>query len=165
MISSRRLWSKTWAVGLGAALLLVSPLVSLAISVVVMVSVTAAPYCEINGKQPIEVNFGEVLTSKVDGNNYRKDVLYDIKCSNTTSNDMSIRIQGTDANLGNSILDTNNKNLGIALMSSGQMVLNKDIKFIYPNVPKVTAVLMKVTGTKLQGGVFSAGATMTVTYH
>lgn len=165
MISSGRVWSKTWAAGLGAVLLLVSTQVSPATSLKVFINVIGPPSCEINGKQPIEVNFGEVLTTKVNGDNYKKDVQYDIKCTFTTSNDMSIRIQGTYANLGNGILDTSNNDLGIGIMINGQLVLNKDIKFIYPHFPKLQAVLVKANGKQLQGGPFSAAATMMVTYH
>lgn len=150
---------------IGAALLLASPLVSLATTVVVVVTVIAPPSCEINSKKPIEVTFGEVLTTQVNGDNYKQDVLYDIKCTNTTSNDMSIRIQGTDVGLGAHVLGTDTANLGIALLNNGKPVpLNSDIKFTYPNPPKLQAVPVKSPGTTLKGGAFSASATMTMTY-
>lgn len=162
---SRRGWSRERTLYLAAALLLASPPVSFATTVVVVVTVVAPPSCEINGTKPIEVAFGEVLTSQVNGDNYKQDVLYDIKCTNPTSNDMSIRIQGTDIGLGNHVLGTDTADLGIALLSNGNPApLNSDIRFTYPNPPKLQAVPVKSPGSKLQGGAFSASATMTVAY-
>lgn len=160
-----RSWSLVLTLCLGATLILTSPLISFATTVVVTVTVVAPPSCEINGKQPIEVNFDEIATNKVNGDNYKQDVVYDIKCSNTSSNSMSIRIQGTNAGFGTHVLDTNKTNLGIALLNNGQpMPLNSNIQFTYPNLPKLQVVPVKSPGTTLQGGAFSAGATMTVTY-
>ncbi|WP_421507107.1 fimbrial protein [Erwinia rhapontici] len=166
MISSKRLWSKAWAAGLGVAWLLINPQVSSAYQLSLSVDVIPSPSCEINGKRPIEVDFGEVLTYKVNGDNYKKNVLFDIKCTNTTANDMSISIKGTKARFGKDILGTDKEILGIEFLSNGQPVtLNSEIKFTYPNLPKLQAVPVKSPGMTLQAGKFSAAATMTVTYH
>lgn len=166
MISSKRLWSKAWAAGLGVAWLLISPQVSSASAIRLSVDVIPIPSCEINGKRPIEVNFGIVMTNEVDGNNYKKDVLYDIKCVYATSNDMSIRIEGKEALFGKNFLSTDNESLGIALLIDGQPVpINSDIKFTYPNPPKLQAVPVRDPDIRLEAGRFSAAATMTLTYH
>lgn len=168
MISSKRLWLKAWAAGLGVAWLLINPLVSSASRLSLSVDVISSPppSCEINGKRPIEVDFGEVLTYEVNGDNYKKNVLFDIKCTNTTTNDMSISIKGTKARFGKDILGTDKEILGIEFLSNGQPVtLNSEIKFTYPNLPKLQAVPVKSPGMTLQAGKFSAAATMTVTYH
>ncbi|MBE0150343.1 fimbrial protein [Serratia sp. PL7] len=159
-----------WAIGgLYITLLLASPLTVAAPSaslVTVTVTVQAAP-CEINGGQPIEVDFGDdLITTRVDGHNYRKPVPYSLDCQGATSNAMTLEIQGTSAGFGFNVLGTDKANLGIAMMlSDGQPIpINSPIRFTYPNVIGLAAVPVKFPGTTPQAGGFSAGAVLKVGY-
>ncbi|MCO7511995.1 fimbrial protein [Serratia fonticola] len=158
-------WTNAWVAGLGATfLLLVSPLVT-AVTVTVSVIVVAPPPCVINGDQPIDVSFDEVVTTRVDGYNYMREVPYSVQCTGQLSNDMVIRIQGDGAGFGTNVLGTNQANLGIALLNNGQpQPLNRAIKFTYPNTPKLKVVPVKFPGSTLKAAEFSAGATMKVDY-
>lgn len=150
---------------LGGILLLVSPLVMAVTTVTVKVTVVAPPPCVINGDQPIEVNFDEVVTTRVDGSRYIREVPYNVICTGATSNDMVMQITGTGASFDPDVLGTNQDNLGIALLNNGKaQPLNSDIKFPYPNFPVLKAVPVKRTASTLKAGAFSAGATMKVDY-
>lgn len=161
-----RSWGNLWAAGLGVAVLLAGSSALAVTTVTVKVTVVAPPPCVINGERPIEVNFEEVVTTRVDGSNYMRDVPYSVECTGATSNDMVMQIQGTQAGFGNgNVLDTNQANLGIALLNNGNaQPLNSDIKFTYPSLPVLTAVPVKSPGSTLTAGAFSAGATMKVDY-
>ncbi|MBU9828525.1 fimbrial protein [Rahnella sp. FC061912-K] len=133
--------------------------------ITVKVTVVAPPPCVINGDQPIEVDFGEVVTTRVDGYNYMREVPYSVQCGGASSNDMVMQIQGIGAAFGTNVLDTNQDNLGIALLNNGEpLPLNSDIKFTYPSLPVLKAVPVKSPNSTLTAGVFSAGATMKVDY-
>lgn len=54
-----------------------------------------SPPCVINGGQPIEVNFGdEVMTTRIDGSNYRRPVNYTLTCNGQSSNALKLQVQG-----------------------------------------------------------------------
>jgi type 1 fimbria pilin len=146
-------------------LLLANPQALAITTVTVKLTVVAPAPCVINGDQPIEVNFDEVVTTQVDGYNYLREVPYRVQCTGATSNGMVMRIQGTGAGFGTNVLGTNQANLGIALLNNGQpQPLDSDIKFTYPSLPELKAVPVKFPGSTLKAGAFSAGATMTVNY-
>lgn len=159
----KHLWKRVW---LGSILLLVSSLATAITTVTIKVTVVAPPPCVINGDRPIEVNFDEVVTTRVDGYNYIREVPYSVQCTGATSNDMVMQIQGTTANFGSdNVLATNQPNLGIALLNSGNaQPLNSDFSFTYPNLPVLKAVPVGSPGSTLQAGAFSAAATMKVYY-
>ncbi|HDG9775440.1 TPA: fimbrial protein [Raoultella planticola] len=149
-------------------LLVMLPQIAVGVStatITVKVAVVAPPPCVINGDQPIEVDFGEVLTTRVDGYNYMREVPYSVQCTGATSNDMVLQIQGMGAGFGINVLDTNKDNLGIALLNNGSpQRLNSDIKFTYPHLPVLKVVPIKSPNSTLKAGAFSAGATMKVGY-
>ncbi|CAI1000229.1 fimbrial protein [Serratia fonticola] len=154
---------------LSVALLLTSPLTAAAPSAsLVTVTVTVqAPPCVINGDRPIEVDFGDdVMTTRVDGYNYRQPVPYNLDCQGAASNEMTLEIQGMSAGFGLNVLGTDKANLGIAMMLSDgqQFPINKQIKFTYPNVIELVAAPVKFPGSTLKAGAFSAGAVLKVGY-
>jgi type 1 fimbria pilin len=142
-----------------------SPLVKAATVVTVSVTVLEAPSCVINGNRTIEVDFGEVLTVSVNGNNYMKNVDYTLECSSIKSNAMQMRVQGSATSFDPTALQTNVSDFGIALRANGQPVaINSWLKFTYPDKPLLQAVPVKAAGKKLPGGDFTAGATLMVAY-
>ena len=134
-------------------------------TVTVKVTVIAAPSCIINDNRPIEVNFSDVITTRVDGSNYRMPVPYSLSCSAETSNAMKLQIQGNVADFDNTVLQTNKTELGIELQQDDSKVaVNHWLNFTYPNQPQLWAVPVKQSGATLTGGEFSATATMKVDY-
>jgi type 1 fimbria pilin len=135
-------------------------------TVMITVTVIAPPACTINGDQVIDVDFGsELLTTRIDGSNYLRTVDYSLECKDNTSNAMKLQIQGTPTAFDGSALQTNMADLGIALKANGTaLTINDWVNFTYPDKPVLQAVPVKLAGSTLSGGDFSAGATLMVDY-
>ncbi|EMB2350554.1 fimbrial protein [Serratia marcescens] len=134
-------------------------------TVTVKVTVVAPPPCVINDDRPVEVEFGDVMTTRVDGDNYKMPVNYTLSCTGGTSNAMKLQVKGNGATFDSTVLQTNKTGLGIELrQGDGKLAVNSWLNFTYPNKPELWAVPVKQAGTTLTGGEFSAGATMAVDY-
>lgn len=125
-----------------------------------------APPCTINDNKAIEVEFGDVMTTRVDGNTYRRmPVNYTLSCKSGASNAMKLQVQGTGASFDGKLLKTSNAALGIKLQhGAAPFSVNTWLSFTYPNKPELWAVPVKQNGVTLAGGEFTAGATMNVDY-
>lgn len=166
MDESVKLRKKVCSGGL-AGLLVFAPLWAFAATTVtVKVTVVAPPPCIINEDQPIDVDFGsELLTTKIDGNNYIKTVDYSLECQNNTSNAMKLQVQGSATTFDSSALQTNMADLGVALKANGTaLTINNWVNFTYPDKPVLQAVPVKRAGSTLNGGDFVAAATLMVAY-
>ncbi|RYC43420.1 exotoxin [Pectobacterium zantedeschiae] len=145
----------------------VMPQVTLAAAVTnvtVKVSVVA-PSCTINDGKPIEVNFGDVVTTRIDGSRYRKPVDYTLSCPGGGSNALKLQVQGAAAAFDNRVLQTTNPGLGIGLQhDSDSIPVNSWVDFTYPDRPKLWAVPVSQPGVTLTPGEFSASALMKVSY-
>jgi len=121
--------------------------------------------CTINNNTEKEINFGNnLVTDKVDGVNYRKNVNYTLVCTNPPSNALKLRLTATDAGYNNAI-KTNMPNLGIQIYNgSSVQPLNTWFNFTYPTLPVLDAVPVKKSGTTLTAGDFTATATLEVDY-
>ncbi|WP_420067297.1 fimbrial protein [Serratia ureilytica] len=150
-----------------SVLLLVTPWTVLAetTTVTVKVTVVAPPPCVINDDRPVEVEFGDVMTTRVDGDNYKMPVNYTLSCPGASSNAMKLQVKGTGAAFDATVLQTNKTGLGIELrQGDSKLAVNGWLNFTYPNKPELWAVPVKQRGATLTGGEFSAGATMEVAY-
>lgn len=151
---------------LGMGLLLMAAQLS-ATPITVKVKVLQ-PVCTINGGNPIIINFNEgevMVTTRVNGQNYMKNVPYDVQCGKDIPNVLKLKIAGIASDVKTNILMTNKQNLGIALLSNGKpFALNKFIEFTYPNVPQLKAVPIKLQDQPLTAGDFSAGALLEIFY-
>lgn len=134
-------------------------------TVTVKVTVVAPPPCTINDERPIEVEFGDVMTTRVDGSNYKMPVNYTLSCSGALSNAMRLQVQGSGAPFDATVLQTNKTGLGIELrQGESKLAVNGWLNFTYPNKPELWAVPVKQSSVTLTGGEFTAGATMKVAY-
>lgn len=136
-------------------------------NVPVTVSVTVlSPPCIINGGRVIEVDFGnEIIISRIDGSNYIQTVDYSVECKGNSSNAMKLQVQGNAAVFEQGALQSSVADLGIALKANGaSLAVNDWIDFTYPNVPQLQAVPIKRAGATLNGGEFTAAATLKVDY-
>lgn len=129
--------------------------------------VIAKPKCEINGGKDIDVSFGELNTSDIDGLNYgKRKIPYQVICSGDTSGSnglLKVKLQGLNPDFGDGLLLTDNKDLAIKLFQNGQQLkLNSWLNFNYPNVPDLYTVPIKRSGATLRGGDFSGSATLLV---
>lgn len=135
--------------------------------VTVKVTIVSPPPCTINNDQPIEVDFGEVMTTRVDGVNYRMPVNYTLDCTSLVKNALRIQITGSAIDLGKATnaLETNIPDFGIALeRDSTPFNINESLDFVHPAKPVLYAVPIKKDGVTLPTGTFHASSTMSVTY-
>ncbi|MBB6117915.1 type 1 fimbria pilin [Rahnella inusitata] len=133
-------------------------------TVTVKVTVVAPP-CIINNNNVITVEFGDVITTQVDGSNYRFPVNYTLVCKGATTNAMRLQVQGVGASFDGTVLQTSKADLGIKLIrGSSQLAINSWLNFNYPLKPYLAAIPVKRPGTTLTGGEFTAGATLKVDY-
>lgn len=124
-----------------------------------------APPCVINNNRPIEVEFGDVMTTRVNGDNYKMPINYTLSCTKGAPNAMKLQVKGPTAGFDNTLLWTNKGGLGIELRQGvGKLAVNRWINFTYPNKPELWAVPVKQPGTILKGGEFIAVATLAVDY-
>lgn len=150
-------------------LLLLSSLPALAGStanVTVRVTINNPLPCEINNGRPIEVDFGDVMTTRVNGSNYREPIEYTLVCAPEAENAMKLQIQGSGAEFDAELLRTSNPNLGIKLQGvGGSFPLNSWMDFNYQDgKPGLWAVPVQKAGTTLEAGEFTATATMKIEY-
>lgn len=124
--------------------------------------VLAPPPCVINSGGTLNVPFGsDIRTTDVNGINNRKPVSYTLTCGTQPTNLMTLKLTGTGAGFNSTALRTSKSDLGITLEVGGvAWPLNTAVNFTYPNLPVVTAVLVKRTGSTLTAGSFTAAATL-----
>ncbi len=126
------------------------------------------PLCTINDGNQIDVNFGDkVGVSKVDGENYRQSMNYQINCNNVSNSpwSMTLALIGNATVFDQEALLTNNDNLGIRIYQNGEpfrpgseLVINSG------SPPHLEAVPVKKAGATLRTGAFEAWATLKVDY-
>ncbi|MGM0513167.1 MAG: fimbrial protein [Pseudomonadota bacterium] len=138
-------------------------------SVNISVTVRAPLPCVLNDNLPIQVLFDDVITTRVDGKNYRRKVEYSLKCSAPASNAMKFQVYGQAALVGFDtevpVLQTLAAGLGIAMLLEGKpLAINQWVNFTYPQLPQLEAVLLKQAGVTLAAGGFTAVATLKVEY-
>lgn len=134
-------------------------------TVSIKVTVVAPPPCTINDERPIEVEFGDVMTTRVDGKNYRMPVNYTLTCKEGSSNALKLQVYGNGASFDSTMLKTNKTGLGIELrQGDSKRAVNSWLNFTYPDKPELWVVPVKQSGVTLRGGEFTAGATMKVAY-
>jgi type 1 fimbria pilin len=129
-------------------------------------TVIIPPPCTINNNQTIRVDFGdEVMTTRIDGVNYKQAITYSLSCDIQKSNNLKMSIQGTVASFNSALLRTDKNGLGIALYRGTQPLnANTWFNYTYPSKPELYAVLVKQSGATLTGGEFTAAATLLIDY-
>lgn len=124
------------------------------------------PSCTINNNHVIDVDFGEVLTSKIDGTLYAVTVIYTLECKNTNGKSLRINLLGKLSTFDNKALATSVTGLGIRLSADGQVLTpgTAGYRFVYAKLPVLKAVPVKDPTVTLAGGGFSAGATLEIEF-
>lgn len=127
------------------------------------------PDCVINNNQQIVVDFGEVLTTRIDGSNYETPIVYTLSCANLIRNTLKINIKGTGASFDSQLYMTDVTGLGIQVYGAGKAVIvpnSGTLNFTYAanSPPALYAVPVKQTSATLPNGVFNGSATMVFSY-
>lgn len=128
------------------------------------------PLCNINNNKEILIDFDRVMTSQIDGKQYKKvPVQFDVKCPTSSAAALKLQINGdtTSFSVADKLLATDNPDLGIQILAANvKLPVNNWLSFSWPQqVPKLEAVLVKRNGATLSGGKFNAGAVMRLAYN
>ncbi|CAI1018820.1 Minor fimbrial protein prsF precursor [Serratia proteamaculans] len=126
------------------------------------------PPCTINDGNQVEVDFGDrVGINKVDGENYRQQLNYQITCDKALGGNwaLTLSLSGSAAGFDNDALLTNKSGLGIRVYQGDKpFTPNSSVKINLANPPRLDAVPIKQTGATLTEGVFEAWATLRADY-
>lgn len=128
-------------------------------------NVIAPPPCKINNGNMITVDFGEVMSTRIDGDKYKKDIIYTAECTKMPTNAMKLSINGKTASFDNNALETNIGGLGVRILYQGRtLAVGQEVKFTYPQFPELAAVPVRDMSATLTGGAFEAVATLQLDY-
>lgn len=126
-----------------------------------------APECTVNGNNTVLVDFGDnIVTRRIDGVNYEEDIDVRLSCNSQVKDDMTLTIRAAaGAGFGTGLVGTDINGLGIRLKAGGQVVsAGAPISFVYPTVPKLSAVLVAEDNTTLVARPFTGTATLVIHY-
>ena len=127
--------------------------------------ILAPPPCIINGGQKIDIDFGEVMSTRIDGTAYKMPVSYTIECDKMPSKAMKMSVEGNPASFDSQSLSTNIDGLGIAIILDGsKLPIGETVNFEYPNAPQFSVVPVRDMTKALKGGDFEATATLLIAY-
>lgn len=133
------------------------------------------PPCIINDNNVITVDFGEVMTTRVDGVNYKKKVDFTLDCREgaTVGKDLVLGIVGNGTSFDDTLLKTNVDDLGIGFVLDfgikyGINTFNLHLATVnnsnpYPEV-NLWAVPIKNSDAILSGGAFRSTASLVIRY-
>lgn len=117
------------------------------------------------------VEFGNIVTTKVDGVHYTHDVSYALDCQTRINDYLKLQIQGETITInGEEVLKTNIDGFGLRLQTKADKSLIKPgttdwTNFTYANgIPELEVVPVKEESARLQAAEFNATATMVVDY-
>lgn len=126
------------------------------------------PPCTINDGNQVEVDFGDrVGINKVDGENYRQQLNYQITCDKAPGGNwaLTLSLSGSMSEFDNDALLTNKSGLGVRVYQGDKpFTPNSSVKINLANPPRLDAVPIKQTGATLTEGVFEAWATLRADY-
>ncbi|EQC2551422.1 fimbrial protein [Enterobacter sichuanensis] len=128
------------------------------------------PPCEINGGQPVEIDFGEVGINKIDGENYTRTFTLTYDCQGA-STDKIIRYLGSATAFDTAAVQSNIADFGIRLAHrtpEGEvtpLTVGSTLR-LTADVGSSTFVVtpVKKAGAELREGAFNAGATLQLNY-
>ncbi|HGM6401958.1 TPA: fimbrial protein [Serratia marcescens] len=129
------------------------------------------PPCTINDGNQVDVDFGDrVGINKIDGNNYRTPLSYQVTCENASSSTigklgLKLSLTGSSTSFDGEALVTNKDDLGIRIYRGDvPFTPNSSVTITLSNLPKLEAVPVKRAGAKLTEGTFEAWATLRADY-
>lgn len=123
--------------------------------------------CVINDGNPVVVDFGnEVMTTRIDGNEYRKRISFTLDCSGSVPGMQQLRISGGPLTGFDPLaLSGGQSGFGVALYNGSQRYAPGTwLPLTDPDIPELYAVPVKQNGVALAGGAFSILASLVVAY-
>ncbi|WP_163333705.1 fimbrial protein [Enterobacter bugandensis] len=128
------------------------------------------PPCEINGGQPVEIDFGEVGVNKINGENYSRTFVLTYECEGPGT-DKLLRYVGNATAFDSAAVQSNIADFGIRLAhrTSEGITTPFEVGSTLPISAQIqssvfVATPVKKMGAKLPEGAFFAGATLQLDY-
>jgi len=151
-----------------AAALSVPPMSSQAADVGYRGTLIVPPPCEINDGNRVDVDFGNrVGINKVDGDNYRQPINYQISCESGSNGvwAMTLSLGAAATGFDKEALSTSKTDLGIRIYQNGKAFTpGSTLAIDQANPPRLEAVPVKKAGATLVEGAFEAWATLRADY-
>ncbi|QCP59346.1 fimbrial protein [Pantoea sp. SO10] len=122
------------------------------------------PECTVNNGQQIDIDFGaQVVTTEIDGINYKQPIPANIDCKGYV-NTMRLKFQGVGSPFDGELLKTSNDALGIRFLrpDGHALPLNNWLDYSFFSVPALNAVLVKDNNQILLPGDFTATAMLVI---
>ncbi len=121
--------------------------------------------CSINNGQAIEIDFGDVMTTRVQDEFYKEPINYTVSCKDGVQPKLNIFIEGISSAFDQRLLKTSVDNLAVLFKAdTTDFPLRNKRNFNFANPIKLDAVLVKKSGTDLPAKSFTATATIKVEY-
>lgn len=122
--------------------------------------------CVVNNNQPIDVDFGEMLISDIDGVKFEEDIPYTLQCDGADSTQgVKLSFQGTGAGFNSSLLKASEPALGLRFKQNNTVfALNDEVSFTYGSKPSLSVVPVLSSPTGVSSGESTATATFNVEY-
>ncbi|MGN7915782.1 fimbrial protein [Enterobacter sp. 22466] len=130
-------------------------------------TVVANASCTFSSDTPIQVNFGDVYITDIDGGSYKTKLPYSLTCKgDADGKSIEMQLKGTSASFDDNVLQTDVKGLGIKLLQNNNQIKPNDWFLINPDSPPdLEAVVVKdAAATFSNGQQFNAAATLVVDY-
>lgn len=153
----------------GCAALLCLPLTVSGVSytyldVYVRGEINSAP-CKINQGKSILVDFKDVVTTRIENDNYSEKLDYRIECQDNRPRGIKMYISGTPSSLDARFLSTSVGDLAVKFQADNTLMeLGKSINIQSQAQPEIRVILAKKSGVKLPSGDFNANATIHIEY-
>lgn len=131
-------------------------------------TIVANAHCNFGQNRPITVEYGDVYSSEIAGDAYRKKLNYNVSCSgDADGKSIQLQLAGTGAGFDGSLLKTDANGLGIKILRNGsQMTLGQWYDLNPNSPPTLEGVLVKQDGASFDNGQeFNASATLKVAYN
>lgn len=131
--------------------------------------VVTPPECILNNNNQAAIHFGDILLTRIDGNNYLQTLPLSLSCTGLAKNNLTLTLVGDPTTFNsNGALKTSNSKLGIVFyVNNVQQAINQSVNINYTSLPSLKAAPMKnmtASFNDADGGTFTALATLKVNY-
>ena len=148
------------------------PLACMADNIELSVTLMARPVCTVSDKGArMDVRFGNLAINRIDGEQYRKVIPYQINCpgaSTSTSWRMRLTLKGNPAGFEPEALQSSVPDLAIKVLLGGTELIPEQPRFVQINptaVPLLEAVPVKLTGSEFASIDFTASALLLAEFY
>ncbi|UBX48567.1 fimbrial protein [Providencia alcalifaciens] len=131
--------------------------------------IVTPPECILNNNNQAAIHFGDILLTRIDGNNYSQTLPLNLSCTGLAKNNLTLTLEGDGTSFNSDgALKTSNNKLGVAFyINNVRQAINQPVNINYTSLPSLKAAPIKnmTAGfNDTDGGSFTALATLKVNY-